>query len=276
MAESVYITGIAGFIGSTLAKYLYDDGYKVTGCDNLSYSDGSNLEGVSFPWELADCAKVEGIKADTIVHLAASTNATNTDRDEMMKENFDATMKLVNRYPDKRFIFASTCLVELPTQNLYATSKHLAETYIKAFDGDYVILRFGNVYGPNQRDWGPEPNVLAAWKKAVADGETLKITGDGKQSRDFIHVDDICEGIRATIAHPFVSKETIPLCTGVQHTINSLAELVYPQRTLEFVPRSPLDYDHIDQSPNEASRLVGFTAKRSVVDYKPIQEGNDE
>jgi UDP-glucose 4-epimerase len=276
MAESVYITGIAGFVGSTLAKSLRAEGYSVTGCDNLSLSDGSNLEGVDVCWEVADFADVENIEADTIVHLAALTNARSSDKDSMIQENYMHTTLLRARNPNKRFIFASTCLVAMPHLNAYARSKYLAESYLTAFGEDYVILRFGNVYGPNQRDWGEEPNVLAAWKKARAEGENLRIDGDGNQTRDFIHVSDVCDGIRQSIANKYVKAETIALCTGKQHSINELRELVYPQAAFEYAPRNPLDYDHIEQSPDKAKCLLGFTAKRDVENYKPTGEDADE
>lgn len=268
MNKKIYITGIAGFIGSTLAKKLHNEGYDVTGIDNFSGSDGSNLEGVDFAWELGDFGGINNVQADVIVHLAAKTNAREYS-DNMMEENYFKTTSLVSRNADKRFIFASTCLVEYPQLNQYANSKYLAEAYIQTFDSDYAILRFSNVYGPNQRDWGTEPNVLAAWRKARLDNQPIRIDGTGDQVRDFIHVDDVCEAIKLTIENPTVTKVTLPICTGKQISIRELSEIVYPYVERVFGPRHELDYDYIYQSPAKAAAHLGFRAKKNVREYKP-------
>ena len=263
---NVYITGIAGFIGSTLAKKLHNEGYEVTGIDNLSGSDGSNLEGVDFTWEVGDIKNVREVSADTIVHLAAITNARNSNADEMLKVNFEYTTKLFNFNYDKKFIFASTCLVAIPYLNGYAESKLNSEVYFQEWSSNYTILRFSNVYGPNQRDWGEEPNVLAAWRKAALNNEPIRIDGDGTQVRDFIHVDDICEAIKLSIEKN-CNEETFTICTGRQHTIRELADMVYPGAEIIFGYRHPLDYDYIAQSPEKAAKYLGFVAKERIEDY---------
>ena len=270
MSKIVYITGIAGFIGSTLAKRLHSEGYEVIGIDNLSGSDGSNLEGVDFAWEVGDFDKVNKVRADVIVHLAAMTNARDFDEEKMREENYVKTRKLVAKNPDKRIIFASTCLEAKPELNFYASYKHLASHYIEEFNGDYVILKFGNVFGPNQRDWGEEPNVLAAWKKAVEEGKPIRIDGDGSQVRDFIHVDDVCEAIQKTIERPNVTKEKISICTGTQYSIREAAEICYPDQSVVLGERHPLDYDYILQDPRKAKMLLGFTAKRRIGDNNVV------
>jgi UDP-glucose 4-epimerase len=266
MSKSVYITGIAGFIGSTFAKRLVSEGYEVSGIDNLSGSDGSNLENASFAWEFGDFGGINDVNADVIVHLAAKTNARDYS-ENMIEENYFKTTGLLSRNADKRFIFASTCLVEYPQLNEYASSKYLAETYIQTFDSDYAILRFSNVYGPNQRDWGTEPNVLAAWRKARLDNQPIRIDGTGDQVRDFIHVDDVCEAIKLTIETPNATKVTLPICTGKQVSIRELAEIVYPNAERVYNTRHPLDYDYIYQSPSKAAAHIGFKAKKIIEDY---------
>jgi nucleoside-diphosphate-sugar epimerase len=104
MSKSVYITGIAGFIGSTLAKKLHSEGYEVSGIDNLSFSDGSNLEGTDIVWEVGDFSDVSNIRADTIIHLAAITCARYDNEYEMAKQNYANTVTLIQKFQNKRII----------------------------------------------------------------------------------------------------------------------------------------------------------------------------
>ena len=218
----VYITGIAGFIGSTLAYKLHNEGYHVDGIDDLSSSDGSNVEDAPFCWEYGDFVNSK-VDTDVIIHLAANSNAMDTDMEAVMDNNYYKTTKFFSNNSDKKLIFASTFLANLPRQNPYARSKHLVEEYLRATTFNYTVLRFSNVYGPNQADWGPEPNVLASWKKLYNEGKPIRIDGDGTQQRDFIHVDDVCEAIKLAIEKPSV-RSNIPICTGHQVTINELME----------------------------------------------------
>lgn len=261
----VYITGIAGFIGSTLAYKLHNEGYHVDGIDDLSSSDGSNVEDAPFCWEYGDFVN-SSVDTDVIIHLAANTNAMDSDEDDMIDNNYKKSTIFIKENSDKRFIVASTCLSDLPYQNPYAKSKYLLEVYLRFTTFDYTILRFGNVYGPNQRDWGPEPNVLAAWRKAVSEGKPIRIDGDGKQVRDFIHVDDVCEAIKLSIEKD-VSRENISICTGHQVSINELADICYPGYDRIKGDRSPLDYDYIYQDPTPAKHKLGFVAKTQIEDY---------
>jgi len=267
MSKSVYITGIAGFIGSTLAKKLHSEGYEVSGIDNLSFSDGSNLEGTDIVWEVGDFDNVDNIRADTIIHLAAITCARYDNVTEMFEVNYRKSESLVQKFQNKRIIFASTCLTDLPYTNAYAESKYEAELYFTVAHDNNMILRFANVYGDNQRDWGPEPNVLASWKKAVREGKPIRIDGTGKQTRDFIHVDDVCQAITNTIERTDIYGLTIPICTGTQYSINELAEIVHPDVEKYYGPKNELDYDYIDQSPKMAAAVLNFVAKRKVEDY---------
>ena len=213
----IFVTGIAGFIGSTVAELLRDCGHQVSGCDDLSLGRWINVpEGID--WDVGDLRDMKAINADVVVHLAAM----------------------------------STCVAPDPLLGAYAGSKWACENILP----DATIFRFANVYGPKQRDWGAEPGVLAAWQKAEAAGEPIRIDGDGSQTRDFIHVDDVARAILLACESDEGDGHTMDICTGVQTPVIELADHFDAPR--EFAPRNPVDPDSMPQDPEPAARVLGF------------------
>jgi UDP-glucose 4-epimerase len=253
MPVRVYITGIAGFIGSTAAGQLVERGHDVRGCDDLSMGKAENVpEGAA--WLEADCRQLDALNTDVLLHLAAMACARWPDDNEVWQRNLAATAHLA-RIHKGRMVFASTCVAPNPLLGAYAGSKWACENILP----DATICRFGNVYGPRQRDWGPEPGVLAAWQKAEAAGEPIRIDGDGTQTRDFIHVDDVARALCLAVENDAADGQTIDICTGIQTPVIELADKFDAPRT--YAPRNPVDPDSMPQNPEPASRLLGFESE---------------
>ena len=250
---NVFVTGIAGFIGSTVAVQLRERGHQVTGCDDLSMGKVSNVP-TSIWWNVEDMRKLAFIEADVVVHLAAMACARWPDDNEVWQRNLAATAHLASIFK-KRIVFASTCVAPDPLLGSYAGSKWACEKILPAA----TICRFANVYGPKQRDWGPEPGVLAAWQKAEAAGEPIRIDGDGSQTRDFIHVDDVARALCLAVESDAADGHTIDICTGTQTAVIDLADKFDAPRT--FAPRNPVDPDSMPQDPEPAKRLLGFESE---------------
>jgi UDP-glucose 4-epimerase len=217
----IFITGIAGFIGSNLAKRLLELGHTVIGIDNLSYGNRSNISALlpnkNFLFIQGDVCNpfvYNKIESDVIVHLASQkipryTNALRTlEENNIMLKNIVA-LCLHNK---SRLIFSSTSdvygknlqtpineesdLILGPTKVkrwAYATSKIHAEQYIIACNEEcdlkYAIARFFGTYGPNQNlTWwgGPQSTFI---QKAFAN-EPIEIHGDGSQTRTFTYIED--------------------------------------------------------------------------------------
>jgi UDP-glucose 4-epimerase len=257
----VYVTGVAGFIGSHAAWSLRMAGHEVAGCDCLLTGKRENVPaGVEFvEREVQD---VDRIEADVVVHMAAIACARWPDQHEVWRQNLGATVYAIwlAREAGARFVFASTAAAERPRSGHYAAAKHAAENNVLLHGG--TVLRFANVYGPRQRDWGFEPGVLAAWQRARREGRPLRVDGDGSQTRDFIHVDDVARAVVYATQTDAGDGKILDICTGLQTPIRDLAERFGG----ETVPgeRPPGDPDAIEQDPVPAAELLGFTAQRPL------------
>lgn len=252
----VFVTGIAGFIGSTVAEQLVERGHAVSGCDDLSMGRVENVpEGVR--WAEVDCRELGAFDADVLVHLAAMACARWPDSNEVWQRNLVATAHLA-RIHAGRTVFASTCVAANPLLGAYAGSKWACENILPTA----TICRFGNVYGPRQRDWGPEPGVLAAWRKAEVDGRPIRIDGDGTQTRDFVHVDDAARAVCLAVEGDAADGHTIDICSGIQTPIIDLADWFDCERV--FASRSPGDPNSMPQDPRPAEQLLGFRTEVAV------------
>lgn len=257
----VFITGIAGFIGSHLARSLKADGHTIHGCDNLLFSDPSNLPVSEMSWQRRDVLKLgrtsfDWFDPDVIVHLAAVSCSRHPNDALVWKNNLWATANLLTAACGRRIVFASTCLATRPETGAYAASKWACEKILHPENA--AILRLANVYGPRQRDWGTEPSAMAAWRKAEAEGKPIRIDGDGTQTRDFIHVDDVVRAFSLAITKPEADGHILDICTGDQTSINEVSRLFKGERVKGKRPKH--DPDSTWQYPQPAEDVLGFKA----------------
>lgn len=162
----ILITGHRGFIGSLLEKRLPN----VLGID---IKDGLDLLTCDLP------------DADIIYHLAAQTSVESSWQDPVHDmNNLRITARLIKRYPNARIIYANSAAAVDP-KSPYGFSKWASGKYLEKFHADYVSCVFPNVYGKGSK------SVVDIFKNQCI----VTIYGDGKQTRDFVHVDDIVEGL---------------------------------------------------------------------------------
>ncbi|MDY6903633.1 MAG: NAD-dependent epimerase/dehydratase family protein [Thermodesulfobacteriota bacterium] len=184
--------------------------------------------------------------ADVIVHLAANTGVGPSvdDPESDMQSNVIGTFNMLESARHNkvgRFIFASSgapigeCqppihegLAPHPVSP-YGASKLAGEGYCSAYYGTYgvhtVALRFGNVYGPGS---GHKNSVVAKFIKLAFSGEALEIYGDGKQTRDFIYIDDLIRAICLSASQPDIGGETFQIATSMETTVGELVERLVP------------------------------------------------
>jgi UDP-glucose 4-epimerase len=213
------ITGIAGFIGSTLAHALVEQGHEVRGIDNLSTGTLDNIADLraSIEFEPMDLADAAGLKtacdgADFVLHQAAVASVPKSVKDPVTshQSNINGTLNLLLAARDakvKRVIYAasSSAYGDQPTQpkredmlpmplSPYAVQKLTCEYYIQSFYQSYglegVCLRYFNIFGPRQAADSPYSGVIAQFTYKMMAGETPTIFGDGLTSRDFNYVDN--------------------------------------------------------------------------------------
>src|SRR3954468_24068883 len=230
------ITGMAGFIGSSIARALLERGDSVRGIDNLSTGKIENLAAIrdKVDFRQVDLLDLEGTKdacrdIDYVLHQAAIPSVPRSVKDPIASNlaNVDGTLNLLVAARDakvKRVTYASSSSLYGDTPTLpkhekmipdpispYAVSKLTGEYYMTSFYRVYgletVSIRYFNVFGPRQDPISQYSGVLAIFISKMLKGEPPTIYGDGEQSRDFTYIDNVvsanllaCEAPAAEVA----------------------------------------------------------------------------
>jgi UDP-glucose 4-epimerase len=250
MNKRILVTGIAGFVGSNLAKYLLDLGYKVVGIDNLSAGTLDNVdERVQFHnLDIRDTEigplfdKIHGV-----FHLAAKSSLTDCLAKplEAASVNVLGTLNVLEaarKAEVPKFVYADTSaeyegIAEFPTREdkvrpigVYAASKHggaaFCDSYRELYRMNITIVRYFNVYGPAQ-DWRRVvPPVMSAFIIRMLQGERPVIYGNGEKRRDFIYVDDVNALHRTILEDPRSAGRVFNVGTGTNHSVNEVYQAV--------------------------------------------------
>jgi UDP-glucose 4-epimerase len=282
------VTGGCGFIGTNLLRLLAARRIPVRVLDDLSVGRRDDLGGLDVELlvgDIRDTALVETALdgVDVVVHLAARTRVL--DSIEAPLDSFDVNVRgtltlleAARRQPMlRRFILASTggailgdatppVHEDLPARPLspYGASKLACEGYCSAYFASYglptVALRFSNVYGPGSFQKG---SVVAAFLRCVLAGTPLVIRGDGKQTRDFLHVDDLCQAVLAAAEHD-CNGQVFHIAAGHETTIADLAE------TIRRVTASKVPIEHRAALAGEVRRnCARIDRARATLGYAP-------
>jgi UDP-glucose 4-epimerase len=279
----ILVTGGAGFIGSNLVDKLIDEGYKVFIIDNLSSGKKENLnkKAIFYKADICDLNKIlplfKGI--DYVFHLAANPRVVFSVKNpiESHKVNVNGTLNvLYASYKNKvkRLIFASSAAVygnikKLPLkENMtpkpvspYGLHKLIGEYYCKLFSNLYnlekVCLRYFNVYGPKIDPNGPYALVIGKFLKLRKENKPLTIYGDGKQTRDFIYVDDVTKANILAMKSKKVGRgEIINICSGKNYSINYIAKLIGGKKIYLSARKGEMKHTLGDNSL--AKKLLGW------------------
>src|SRR6201993_5192889 len=213
-----FITGIAGFIGSSLARELLSRGEKVRGVDNLSTGNRANLSDIKnrIDFREADILDLDAMHQacagiDFVLHQAALPSVPKSVIDPLAsnRANIDGTVNVLVAARDakvKRAVYAASSSAYGDTPTLpkhegmtphpispYAVAKLASEHYMISFYRCYgletVCLRYFNIFGPRQDPSSPYSGVLAKFITQMLRGQPPTINGDGEQSRDFTYID---------------------------------------------------------------------------------------
>ena len=213
------ITGIAGFIGSSIAHELLSRGEKVRGLDNLSTGNRANIADIKdrIDFREADILDLDAMHracagVDFVLHQAALPSVPKSVLDPLAsnRANVDGTVNVLVAARDakvKRVVYAASSSAYGDTPTLpkheamtpdpispYAVAKLASEHYMISFYRCYgletVCLRYFNIFGPHQDPSSPYSGVLAKFITQMLRGEQPTINGDGEQSRDFTYIDN--------------------------------------------------------------------------------------
>jgi len=255
-----FITGIAGFIGSALANQLVNEGHNVRGLDDLSTGDPYRLsKSVSFTrGDVNDRPKLWTLlqDVDCVYHLAARVVVPESILypREYNQVNVGGTVTLMEAMRDvgvRRVVFASSGAIygnlakqpvtEHATPNPrspYAVSKLAAEYYTHSIGSlwgiETVCLRIFNAYGPGQQMPPTHAPVIPYLLKQAHQNATLVIHGDGKQTRDYIYIDDVVGALGSAATTPSISRTTINIGSGRETSVRDLVRIV-----VEITGRDP-------------------------------------
>lgn len=258
------ITGGCGFIGVNLVRLLQkEEGHQIRLFDNLTVGSREDLARVSTfeegetDWSdqvslrVGDILDSEAIEkamegADVVVHLAANTGVGPSVEDPKKDALMNVTgivnvLEAARENGVKKFVFASSgapvgeCEPPIHEEKVphpvspYGASKLAGEGYCSAyyqtFGIDTVALRFGNVYGPYS---GNKASVVAKFIRQAIDGETLEVYGSGKQTRDFIYVDDLVGAILKAAVKEQIGGEIFQIATNKESTLLELLDVLMP------------------------------------------------
>lgn len=253
----ILVTGGAGFIGSHLVDRLLLEGHEVAVVDNLSTGKRQNLNRAATFYKMdIQSGSLERVyrkeRPILVIHLAAQMDVRRSVADPV----FDATVNILGTlnvlqqavaHGTRKVVFASSGGAIYGEQDLfpapeshptrpaspYGISKLTGEHYLAYFEQvsglQYVSLRFANVYGPRQDPEG-EAGVIAIFTQKLLGGEQPVINGNGRQTRDFVFVEDVAEAILAVMGKEV--RGTYNVGTGVETSVNDLfqmlADLVRP------------------------------------------------
>ena len=255
LTSTVLVTGGLGYIGSHTVRELLDRGWRVRVLDNRYRSDPATAS------ELASLPGVEIVEGDiryshtvesavagteAVVHLAAvCINKSVSDPTESLDVNLIGTQNVLaaaSREGIRKFVFASSASVygnptalpmreedQLAPLTPYCVAKAAGEQmldfYARRDQMSWAALRFFNVYGPGQPVDAYYTSVIVTFMRRLAAGQSPMIDGNGDQSMDFVHVEDVARAIGVSL------DSELPNCalnigTGRQTSIAELADLL--------------------------------------------------
>ncbi len=290
------ITGIAGFIGSTLAHALVEQGHEVRGIDNLSNGTLDNLADIrsAISFEQMDLQDVAGMKSacegvDFVLHQAALASVPRSVKDPLgsHESNVNGTLNLLIAARDakvKRIVYAasSSAYGDQPTQpkqedmsplplSPYAVQKLTCEYYIQSFYRAYglegICLRYFNIFGPRQAADSPYSGVIAQFTYRMMAGETPTIFGDGLTSRDFNYVDNaVSANLLACQAPSAVATGRVfNIGTGKSQTLNEVYSAIAGQLGFSakpnYGPEREGDIKHSLADIGRAVKELGYQPK---------------
>lgn len=290
------ITGAAGFLGSALANRLAAIDNVVLGLDDLSTGDPNSLnQQVQLTvGDVNDRPKLWSLlqRVDCVYHLAAMVSVQESVLypREYNHVNVGGTVTLMEAMRDvgvRRVVFISSGTVygNQPQQPVnesaipnprapYAVSKVAAEYYVKSIGSlwgiETVCLRVFNAYGPGQHIPPVHTPVIPSFLRQAAENGTIVIHGDGSQTRDYVYLDDVVEGMISAADAPDVNQLTINIGSGTETSVKELSRLA-----VELTGGKP-EIVYNPRSEGGLSRLCAdISVARQLLDYEPKIELSD-
>ncbi|QLG27013.1 NAD-dependent epimerase/dehydratase family protein [Halorarum halophilum] len=289
--KRILVTGGAGFIGSNLANRLAE-GNEVVALDDLYLGTPDNLDD-----------EVEFVRAsvldddlpadvDAVFHLAAMSSRNMHEEDpaqgaRVNVEGFVNTVEQARREGCDLVVYASTSSIygsrtepspedmEVEARTGYEASKlareHYGDYYRNHHDMDVAGLRFFSVYqgfGGAEEHKGEYANTVAQFADRIANGESPELFGDGTQTRDFTHVDDVVRGIETVADHRL--NGVFNLGTGESYSFNEMVRMINDALGTDVEPEyieTPFD-GYVHDTMADISKVHEATGWEPEIDFE--------
>jgi len=285
------VTGIAGFIGSAIARGLLEKGESVRGLDDFSTGKWENIaeienqidfRGVSLLDQQGLASACQGI--EYVIHQAALPSVPKSVAEPELTHavNVNGTLNLLLAARDagvKRVVYAASSSAYGNSETLpkhegmvprpispYAVQKLTGEYYLQAFAEVYgletVSLRYFNIFGPRQDANSQYSAVLAKFITQMQQGATPTIFGDGEQSRDFTYVANAVQANLKACVAPGVSGRVFNVATGtrfsLKQTFEMLRRIIGFQGQAKYAPERTGDVKHSLADISLAQKHLGY------------------
>ncbi len=289
------ITGIGGFIGSSLARTLLARGQQVRGVDNFSTGNKENITEIAnqIDFRQADIVDLDAMHkacagVDFVLHQAAIPSVPKSVVDPLgsNRANIDGTVNVLVAARDakvKRVVYAASSSAYGDTPTLpkheamtpdpispYAVAKLASEHYMISFYRCYgletVALRYFNIFGPRQDPSSPYSGVLAKFITQMLRGQQPTIFGDGEQSRDFTYVDNAVEANLLACNAPSAKAagQVFNVATGRRVTLNEMFKALRALTSYRGEPKYGLE-----RGGDIKHSLADISKAEGALSYKP-------
>ena len=286
----IFITGIAGFLGSNLAEYYLNKGFKVSGCDNLVGGSLDNLNIKNINFFKSNCEDLEEMKkimkgVDVVCHAAAYAHEGLSSCSPVLISNNNVTGSVsvftaAIHNNVKRIVFCSSMArygqIKVPFKedddlkpvDPYGVSKVAAENILKilskTYKFEYNIAVPHNIIGPKQKYNDPYRNVVSIMVNLMLQNRNPIIYGDGNQKRTFSDIDDCVYCLDKLITDPKIVSEVVNIGPDEEYiTINDLYHLLSNKLQFNLAPI------YLKDRPNEVREATCSSDKaRKILGYK--------
>ena len=286
----IFITGIAGFLGSNLAEYYLKKNFKVSGCDNLVGGSLDNIDQNKINFFKVDCENFEAMKkiirnVDILCHAAAYAHEGLSSFSPVLISNNNVTgsvsvftAAIINKV--KRIVYCSSMARygsikipfreddELKPVDPYGVSKVAAENILKILSKthniEYNIAVPHNIIGPKQKYDDPYRNVVSIMINLMLQKKNPIIYGDGNQKRTFSDIDDCIYCLDKLLTDPQIVSQVVNIGPDEEYiSINELYRLLSNKLKFNLEPR------YLADRPNEVKEATCSADKaRKVLGYK--------
>ena len=294
------ITGISGFIGSSIARALLARGEQVRGVDNFSTGKKENISEIAdqidfHEYDITDLDAMhracKGV--DFVVHQAAIPSVPKSVLDPLGSNcaNVDGTVNVLVAARDakvKRVVYAASSSAYGDTPTLpkhegmkpdpispYAVAKLASEHYMVSFFRCYgletVCLRYFNIFGPRQDPSSPYSGVLAKFITQMLRGEQPTIFGDGEQSRDFTYIDNAVEAnlLACKADSSKAAGQVFNVATGRRVSLNETFEALQPLTSYSGRPKyGPERGGDVKHSLADIAKSAAGLGYKPIVDFE--------